>query len=1161
MSPNGFVHCWGSNSNGQLGDDSRMGSLVPVTVPGISTAAAISGRWASTCALLLNGSVQCWGVNDLGQLGNGSTANSQTPTLVTGLSSATAISVGSQHACALVTGGGILCWGSNSSGQLGNNSTTDSSVPVSVSGVSTAIAVSVAGLHSCALLADGSIQCWGSNSSGQLGNNTIVSSRVPVTVSGISTATAISTGSNYSCARLSSGSIQCWGSNSSGQLGNNTFVNSSVPVTVSGISTATAISAGHNHSCASLSGGSIRCWGSNSSGQLGNNTFVNSSVPVTVSGISTAAGSSAGLNHSCARLSSGSIRCWGSNSSGQLGNNSTIDRMTQVRVMDLGHALTYSLREATVGKHLLIRTTASNSLAQVVKFSASTQAVTSAPRLLLSPVVSGTRTAGSELRVSEGTWASYPEPLTSYQWFRCSSQLPSVSIRLPSQCTEILGATGSTYTLSSLDYGAYITASTTKQNLIGDSSVWSVATSVTNQAPELETPPALSYSYTSSSVTLTINQGSWLGIPAPTFSYQTFVCSEEVSNVSEELDQGCEPLSGTFTNSAFTLSGESWTETLGKHILVKVTATNLVGDKSVYTASSPAISSQPRATQAPAITGLRQVGGVLTVSAGTWVGHPLPLTQPTYQWVRCDEANFFSAASNCNSIEGATSSSYTQTFADAGKFIAATVTRTNDIGSGVALTSSPTVTNAMPSLLVSPSLSGDISLGSQVTVSQGSWQGFPAPTFSFNWFECDTQTTESSNALPDNCEEVSGSVDSIVSGSSHDCVLTSKGVVECWGNNSNGQIGDGTRSQRTSPTRVNSLQGVVSISGTLQHTCALLSTGMVHCWGAGGEGRLGNGSLSDRLTPTLVSNLDSALEVSAGHFHSCALTTSGEVRCWGEGASGRLGDGSTIDKSTPSSVFGIDSAVSIAAGGSHSCAVLSDGAVWCWGSNSHGQLGDGTFSNKSRPVRVLGIDSASVVSAGSLHTCALLTTGEVWCWGAGMYWQGVDWRGCAMYSACNDQPSATPREIGSLDVSVRPTGIVSLDATSVSAGDGHSCASLKSGGVRCWGRGVSGQLGEGSTIDRLHSQSTVTGITSAASALAGRSQSCAILRDGSVSCWGSLQTGISLVPSPNLSYPGNRRARLMVQGEHAGKYLIAKVTSKNSIGTAHIFSASTTIIR
>jgi alpha-tubulin suppressor-like RCC1 family protein len=226
VTTSGDVQCWGDNSSGELGNGTTAStSDVPVQVTGFPSAVtAVSVGTTSACALTVGGSVWCWGTGSDGQLGNGMSKASTAPVQVTGLTSGvTAISVGSNYACA-VASGAVECWGQNGFGT--------SNVPAQVMGLTSgATAVSVGFDAACAIV-NGGLQCWGSNATGQLGNNSNTSSAVPVPVTTLSSGvTSVSVGCGYAtvkdvyaCATTAGGGVFCWGNNSTG----------STPVHISG---------------------------------------------------------------------------------------------------------------------------------------------------------------------------------------------------------------------------------------------------------------------------------------------------------------------------------------------------------------------------------------------------------------------------------------------------------------------------------------------------------------------------------------------------------------------------------------------------------------------------------------------------------------------------------------------------------------------------------------------------------------------------------------------------------------------------------------------------------------------------------------------------------------------------------------------------------------
>src|SRR5262245_61938694 len=388
-------------------------------------------------------------------------------------------------------------------------------------------------------------------------------------------------------------------------------------------------------------------------------------------------------------------------------------------------------------------------------------------------------------------------------------------------------------------------------------------------------------------------------------------------------------------------------------------------------------------------------------------------------------------------------------------------------------------------------------------------------------------------------------------GEGHSCAILPNAQVKCWGEGGGGRLGSGDGARRgdqpgemgdhlpyvdlgTSSPGVP--HRVTALAAGEFHTCALLATGQVKCWGIGGNGALGYGDNAARGdSPIEMGNAlpvvdlgpgRTATAIAGGQTHTCARLDTGQVKCWGNGGAGRLGYGDTITRGDGVGEMGsalpvVDlgagrTATAIAAGFEHTCALLDNATVKCWGEGSQGRLGQGAVTDVGdapgemgaalAPVLLGSGRTAVAISAGGFHTCALLDDGSVKCWGSNSFGQ----LGLGDTAARGDAPTEMGDILPPVELGTGRTAI------GVVTGNGHTCAVLDGGDLKCWGGGAAGQLGYGDVDNRgdalgemdedlplvnLGAARRVVGLAS------GRAHVCALLDDGTVRCWGGNPDG------------------------------------------------------
>jgi alpha-tubulin suppressor-like RCC1 family protein/PKD repeat protein len=342
------------------------------------------------------------------------------------------------------------------------------------------------------------------------------------------------------------------------------------------------------------------------------------------------------------------------------------------------------------------------------------------------------------------------------------------------------------------------------------------------------------------------------------------------------------------------------------------------------------------------------------------------------------------------------------------------------------------------------------------------------------------QIDSNNDGVGDVCEGLTHWV-SIAAGEEHTIALKSDGTLWAWGRNAYGQLGDGTTTDRYSPTQIGTDTDWVSIAAGSRHTIALKSDGTLWAWGANGVGQLGDGTTTDRYSPTQIGTDTDWVSIAAGGYFTIALKSDGTLWAWGANGVGQLGDGTTTRSLVPKKIGTDTDWVSIAAGTRHTIALKSYGTLWAWGANESGQLGVGMAQEFIGIPMLVLLYKSDFVAAGGYFTIALKSDGTLWAWGGNAHGQLGN---------------------GTTTNTLYPTQIeTDTDWVTISAGDYFTIALKSDGTLWAWGGNAYGQLGDGTTTDG-YSPVQMGSDNNWVSIAAGGYFTIAIKSDGTLWAWG-----------------------------------------------------------
>lgn len=956
--------------------------------------------------------------------------------------------------------GAVWTWGNNSDGQLGDNTTTSRRLPGSVAGLGTITAVASGANHVLALDNLGRVWVWGDNAFGQLGDALAPTDRKLPFQLALTSVTQIAAGAHHSMALRSTGELYVWGRNTSGQLGLGNTTQQNTPVLLmSGIA---SMAAGATHSVIIKTDGTAWAFGNNTNGQLGDTTTTSPRLsPVQMSGITSAVSAAAGASHTLVRRTDGTLRAAGLNTSGQLGDSSNTQRSTAVTVTGISTAVEiaagdyHSIARLADGT---VRSWGSNASGELGD---GTTVAKNAPVTVTGLSSTGGIGAGSAFGLAVSTMG------VVYTWGSNSyGEQGDGTITTPAPTPHAISGASydwkvATPTLN-VASGTYFTNQTvTVQNVMNGQSGFEMHYTTTGVDPTLADPAIAHLGTISVTQSQTVKVKAWKS-PMPASDTATRVYTLQATTPTATPSGGVNLTTTQNVVLATTTSGAT----------VRYTT-----DGSTPTVASTAYSAPIQISTATTLKAMAFKSGwadstMLTASYAFNYGTlAAPTVTPAAGAYTTSVAVTMSAAqagaevryTTNNTAPTASSTLYSSPIT----LTATTTVRAKafhvDYTASAETSRAYEVVTAAPTFSLAP---GSYSAGTSVTVSTAT----PGATINY--------TLDGSEPLVTHPTIASGG--SLVVGN-----FTLK--AKAWGS---GQTSSPTASAAYTVTGTSA---VPAIGGGAYHSVALRSDGTLFAWGMNSGRELADGTTTQRLLPVPVGGLTGVTALSAGPNFTLARLADGRVAGWGSAASGHLGNGSTTTPTWPVFATGITTAVSLDAGMGHALAVLSDGTVRGWGANPNGQIGDGTSgTDRTSPVVVSGLSSVAGVSAGDYHSLAVKTDGTAWSWGGNANGQLGTGNTTARTSA------------GAV------VGVSGVAA--VAAGGSTSYFLLTDGTVRSLGLhnngfGISGMLGDGSTVLQSTAPVTVSGLSNVLQVAAGQSHAVALKSDQTVWTWGDNALG------------------------------------------------------
>lgn len=684
------------------------------------------------------------------------------------------------------------------------------------------------------------------------------------------TLVSLSAAEKYTCGLANHGALACWGANSNGQLGIGTTINSSSPVKVNDSSIFASVSTKGGHSCGITSAGVLKCWGSNSYGELGDGTSTSRSSPVTINSGTTFSKVAAGDGHTCA-----------------------ITLVTH-EVKCWGWGAYYQLG---------LGSTLSSSTPQWVDSGVTYSDISASTNFTCGITVAG------ELKC----WGNNSYGVLGNMGTISSLTTPTVIDsgtlykQISAGSTHVCGITSADVlkcwgTNGHGQLGSTICAPMTTPTVVDSGVAYkSIGASAGNGSTcGLTTAGVLKcWGY---NLKANLGNNTYTDIETPTVI--------DSGILYQQVAVGQDHICGVTTTSLIKCWGTNEYGQLGDSAVAYLKTPTVIDSSVTYTQVS---------------SGASQTCGISGSGLKCW-GENTKGQLGDNSFSKQNSPTLVAGSANDYS-KISTGGTHTCGISNTGQLRCWGNAANGRLGTGAASTDI-----GLPTAIDGGAVYSQVSTGQDhacaITTSGD------VKCWGLNGYY---QLANPYAELPTPSaitEGTPGTYSSISAGGSHTCAIRTDQKIKCWGNNSSGQLGDGTSvTPATSPNYLVSVDSAVNylqVSAGGSHSCAVTTGGILKCWGLNDKGQIGDGTVTSRNSPTVIDSGTSYIQVSTGQYHTCAIAIGGALKCWGAG----FGYG-------PVALDSSSSFSKVSAGSAHTCAITNSGVLKCWGNNSSSQLGNG----------------------------------------------------------------------------------------------------------------------------------------------------------------------------------------------------------------------------